>query len=154
MNYTYHAPPPFLRPLKFRGMGFEQASVAHELFHIDNDRGVLEIAIAHPYFDNTEPPFRRNRDAVDPVHVGRVGREGIPAQQIGEAAPHRNDRFIGDLVGKASALAVLRVFPHGRDTRAHHKQHAIFDDIVGERFVHGDQLLYGADIGHDDFITV
>lgn len=67
---------------KLRGMCLEQAAGSHQLFNVHDYRRVLQRAVAQPYFDDAEPPFRGYGDSVDPFHVFRVDCQRISAQQI------------------------------------------------------------------------
>ena len=130
-------------------MFFEQTTIRHQpLDIIRYRRWVLVRTIAHPYLQNTEIFFRRNRNPRHGTDKGIIHTNRIPHHQICQVFPDFVHRLVCHLVRKAPSMAILWVLPHWLDSLTHEKQHAVFHQRIRERLHYRQNFLHLAERIH------
>ncbi len=135
-------------------MLFEGDAVFGQIGDVDEGAAVLQFDAACPNLKNAKILLGADGDAVDEFVVLGVGAKRFAAQRVEQLSPDLRHKLVGDLVGEEPAVAVLGIFPHGGDARAHYEQHAILDNVGGQCVCNGNQLLRGVDaLGGNDFVA-
>ena len=94
--------------------------------------GVLHGAVGEPDLDDAKVFLGRDGDAVEQGVVLLLEEEALAADREEQVSPDGVHVLEVDFEGEASPVSVARVFPLRRDSRAHDKEHALFDKV----FVH------------------
>jgi len=140
-NSSFPPPSSSAEKLVFRGVFLKQAPVCCNSLQFANNTRVLEITIRHPDFDYTEILFGWNRYTVYNWNNIHIGRNRFTNCDIWQLLPRSRNLFICDLVWEATAITILRVFPHWNNASSHQKQHTIHNKFGRKNFEYWDCLF-------------